>query len=116
MAPALEPMVGRYVRLEIDGVPHRIYFEEAGPEDEGGIPLVCLRLDQLADCPPHRAAATLLKSLWSMLAAECGLSTGCPSELPELDNGTPYACGMEELESRHEDIEVRLTARNRPLQ
>jgi hypothetical protein len=30
MAPALEPMVGRYVRLAIDGVPHRVYFEEAG--------------------------------------------------------------------------------------
>ncbi|MDO8975445.1 alpha/beta fold hydrolase [Reyranella sp.] len=40
MAPALDPMVGRYVRLAIDGVPHRVYFEEAGPET--GIPLVCL--------------------------------------------------------------------------
>ena len=38
MAPELEPMVGRYVRLEIEGVPHRLYFEEAGE----GIPLVCL--------------------------------------------------------------------------
>ena len=38
MAPALEPMVGRYLRLEIEGVPHRLYFEEAGQ----GIPLVCL--------------------------------------------------------------------------
>src|SRR3977135_4373453 len=38
MAPAFEPMIGRYVRLEIDGVPHRVYFEEAGQ----GIPLVCL--------------------------------------------------------------------------
>ena len=38
MAPALEPMIGRYLRLEIDGVPHRLYFEEAGQ----GIPLVCL--------------------------------------------------------------------------
>jgi len=38
MAPALEPMVGRYLRLEIEGVPHRVYFEEAGQ----GIPLVCL--------------------------------------------------------------------------
>ena len=39
MAPVLDPMVGRYLRLEIDGVAHRIYFEEAG---QGGIPLVCL--------------------------------------------------------------------------
>ena len=38
MPPVLEPMIGRYLRLEIDGVPHRIYFEEAGR----GIPLVCL--------------------------------------------------------------------------
>jgi pimeloyl-ACP methyl ester carboxylesterase len=34
----LEPMVGRYVRLVLDGRPHRVYFEEAGR----GIPLVCL--------------------------------------------------------------------------
>ena len=38
MSPALEPIVGRYVRVEIAGTPHRIYFEEAG----SGIPLVCL--------------------------------------------------------------------------
>ena len=38
MPPALEPMVGRYLRLEIEGRAHRIYFEEAGQ----GIPLVCL--------------------------------------------------------------------------
>ena len=42
MAPALDPMVGRYVRLEIEGVAHRLYFEEAGPAAGGGIPLVCL--------------------------------------------------------------------------
>jgi hypothetical protein len=38
MAPTLEPMIGRYLRMEIDRVPHRIYFEEAGQ----GLPLVCL--------------------------------------------------------------------------
>ncbi len=38
MAPVLEPMVGRYLRVEIEGVPHRIYFEEAGQ----GTPLLCL--------------------------------------------------------------------------
>jgi pimeloyl-ACP methyl ester carboxylesterase len=38
VAPVLDPMVGRYLRLKIDGVDHRIYFEEAG----AGIPLVCL--------------------------------------------------------------------------
>jgi pimeloyl-ACP methyl ester carboxylesterase len=36
--PMIEPVVGRYLRLDLDGRPHRIYFEEAGQ----GIPLVCL--------------------------------------------------------------------------
>ena len=35
---ALEPIVGRYLRLEVDGKAHRVYFEEAG----SGIPLLCL--------------------------------------------------------------------------
>jgi len=34
----LEPIVGRYLALVLDGRPHRVYFEEAGQ----GIPLVCL--------------------------------------------------------------------------
>jgi pimeloyl-ACP methyl ester carboxylesterase len=34
----LEPIVGRYLHLELDGRPHRLYFEEAGE----GIPLLCL--------------------------------------------------------------------------
>src|SRR5256885_16826022 len=38
MAPKLDPMVGRYLRTDIEGVAHRLYFEEAGQ----GIPLVCL--------------------------------------------------------------------------
>lgn len=37
-APLIEPVVGRYLRLDLNGRPHRIYFEEAGQ----GIPLVCL--------------------------------------------------------------------------
>jgi pimeloyl-ACP methyl ester carboxylesterase len=37
-APVIEPAVGRYLRLDLNGRPHRIYFEEAGQ----GIPLVCL--------------------------------------------------------------------------
>jgi pimeloyl-ACP methyl ester carboxylesterase len=37
-APSIEPIVGRYLRLDLNGRPHRIYFEEAGQ----GIPLVCL--------------------------------------------------------------------------
>lgn len=35
----IEPISGRYVHVDIDGVDHRIYFEENGPED--GIPLLC---------------------------------------------------------------------------
>ena len=33
-----EPIVGRYLRLDLDGRAHRLYVEEAGQ----GIPLVCL--------------------------------------------------------------------------
>jgi pimeloyl-ACP methyl ester carboxylesterase len=38
MTAHIEPMIGRYVHVDIDGITHRIYFEEAGQ----GIPLVCL--------------------------------------------------------------------------
>jgi pimeloyl-ACP methyl ester carboxylesterase len=38
MTAYIEPMVGRYIHVEIDGAKNRIYFEEAG----AGIPLVCL--------------------------------------------------------------------------
>lgn len=34
----IEPIVGRYAHVELDGKPHRLYFEEAGQ----GIPLLCL--------------------------------------------------------------------------
>jgi pimeloyl-ACP methyl ester carboxylesterase len=37
-AAVIEPVVGRYLRLDFNGRPHRLYFEEAGE----GIPLVCL--------------------------------------------------------------------------
>ncbi|WP_420391773.1 alpha/beta fold hydrolase [Acuticoccus sp.] len=38
MRASVEPIVGRYVRCDIEGRPHRVYFEEAGE----GIPLLCL--------------------------------------------------------------------------
>jgi pimeloyl-ACP methyl ester carboxylesterase len=38
MAATVEPIVGRYANVAIEGRPHRIYFEEAGR----GIALVCL--------------------------------------------------------------------------
>ena len=34
----IEPILGRYLHLTLDGRPHRVYFEEAGQ----GWPLVCL--------------------------------------------------------------------------
>lgn len=37
-APVIEPILGRYLRLDLNGQPQRIYFEEAGQ----GIPLLCL--------------------------------------------------------------------------
>lgn len=36
--PEFEPIVGRYISVEIDGRPHRIFVEEAGR----GMPLLCL--------------------------------------------------------------------------
>ena len=33
-----EPIIGRYLSVDIEGDPHRVYFEEAGQ----GIPLLCL--------------------------------------------------------------------------
>lgn len=36
--PVIEPVTGRYLRLQLEGRAHRIYFEEAGQ----GIPLICL--------------------------------------------------------------------------
>lgn len=38
MSAYIEPIVGRYVHLDIGGRSHRVYYEEAGE----GIPLVCL--------------------------------------------------------------------------
>jgi len=38
MSPRFEPIIGRYLNLELFGQPHRLYVEEAGR----GIPLLCL--------------------------------------------------------------------------
>jgi pimeloyl-ACP methyl ester carboxylesterase len=38
MPTTLDPIVGRYVHVTLQGRPHRVYFEEAGQ----GIPLLCL--------------------------------------------------------------------------
>ena len=38
MTSTFEPIIGRYLTLDLGGLQHRIYFEEAG----AGIPLLCL--------------------------------------------------------------------------
>jgi pimeloyl-ACP methyl ester carboxylesterase len=38
MAARIDPILGRYLHVSLNGRPHRLYFEEAGQ----GIPLVCL--------------------------------------------------------------------------
>ncbi len=38
MIAVLEPIIGRYVQTDIGGVPHRLYFEEAGE----GQPVLCI--------------------------------------------------------------------------
>ena len=38
MSPRFEPIIGRYLNLDLLGRPHRLYIEEAGQ----GIPLLCL--------------------------------------------------------------------------
>ena len=38
MSVEIEPVVGRYMHLDINGRPHRLYWEEAG----SGVPLLCL--------------------------------------------------------------------------
>ncbi len=48
--PSIDPVVGRYLRLDIEGRPHSVYFEEAG----SGIPLLCLHTAG-ADARQYRA-------------------------------------------------------------
>ncbi|MGH6739166.1 MAG: alpha/beta fold hydrolase [Bradyrhizobium sp.] len=38
MSAQFEPIIGRYMHLDLFGKPHRVYFEEAGQ----GTPLLCL--------------------------------------------------------------------------
>ncbi len=38
MKATIEPIIGRYIHLDIEGQPHRLYWEEAGQ----GTPLLCL--------------------------------------------------------------------------
>jgi hypothetical protein len=48
--PVIEPIVGRYLRLDFNGRPHRLYFEEAG------------RASRWSACtPPARTAASIAR-------------------------------------------------------
>ena len=40
--PMVEPIIGRYVNVDIDGKMNRIYFEESTLSGEGSIPIICL--------------------------------------------------------------------------
>ncbi len=62
MPARLDPIVGRYLHVTLQGRPHRLYFEEAGH----GIPLVCLHTagadgrqfrHLLTDAGDHRCAS-----------------------------------------------------------
>src|SRR5260370_40470164 len=48
--PVIEPVVGRYLRLDFNSKPYRLYFAEAGT----GIPLLCLHT-ACADARQYRA-------------------------------------------------------------
>lgn len=50
MSPAFEPIIGRYLHLDLDGRPHRVYVETAGQ----GVPLLCLHTAG-ADTRQYRA-------------------------------------------------------------
>ena len=50
MSAAFEPILGRYLRLDLLGKPHRLYVEEAGQ----GVPLLCLHTAG-ADSRQYRA-------------------------------------------------------------
>ena len=54
--PVFEPVLGRYLRTQLLGAPHRVYMEEAGE----GIPLLCLHTAG-ADTRQYRA---LLNDEW----------------------------------------------------
>ena len=68
--PAFEPAVGRYLRLDIAGKPHRLYVEEAGE----GIPLVCLHTAG-ADSRQYRG---LLNDRRDAGAASASSPSTCP--------------------------------------
>ena len=50
MSPRFEPVVGRYLHIDLNGQPHRLYVEQAGE----GIPLLCLHTAG-ADTRQYRA-------------------------------------------------------------
>ena len=55
MTSRIEPILGRYLHLDIFGRPHRIYFEEAG----SGTPILFLHGARDQVIPPKSAAAAI---------------------------------------------------------
>ena len=90
--PTFEPIIGRYLRLELLGKPHRLYVEEAGQ----GIPLVCLHTAG-ADGRQYRGLLNdpELLSRFRVIAFD----------LPWHGKSSPPA-------GWHEELEYRLTAQN----
>ena len=71
-------MTGRYLRTDIEGVAHRLYFEEAG----SGIPLVCLHTAG-ADNRQYRHLNLFRRRLSHY---QSRLRPGLPLRLPGLSN------------------------------
>ena len=62
MNACIEPIVGRYVHVDILGQSHRIHFEESGQ----GAPLLCLHTagaDRVVQSRPALAGHALLQDL-----------------------------------------------------
>ena len=106
MSPRFEPVIGRYLHLDLLGRPHRLYFEEAGH----GIPLLCLHTAgsdgrqyrgllndaRITDrLPRDRVRHAVARQI---LAAGGLAERGIPADLARLcadDHGVVAALGLE---------------------
>ena len=91
-AAVIEPVVGRYLRLDFNGRPHRIYFEEAGQ----GIPLALPAhrrrrrpaISRIAERSGHHRALSCHRLrpavAWQVFAARRLRDRGLPAHHPAL--------------------------------
>ena len=72
--PSIEPVTGRYLRLDFNGWLHRIYFEEAGQ----GVPLICLHTAGSVACliAPTSPSADAWETLWHYMQGGPGVFLG----------------------------------------